>query len=107
VKRSSLILGCFPKLKERYCGPFEILENIGTVAYMLALSTSMRVNNVFHVSVLNKCVLDSNHVIDWIVIQVETRGLSGGTSTHLGPKIQSDQEQIHRVGKGSMDLLRS
>jgi hypothetical protein len=50
VKIISLILGSFPKLVARYYGPFEILENIGLVAYMLAFPTSMRVHNVFHVS---------------------------------------------------------
>jgi hypothetical protein len=68
VKRSSLRLGSFPKLAARYCGPFEILEKIGPLAYMLALSTSMRVHNVFHVSLLRKYVPNSNHIVDWIVI---------------------------------------
>jgi hypothetical protein len=27
--------GCFPKLETRYCGSFEVLENIGLVSYML------------------------------------------------------------------------
>jgi hypothetical protein len=49
AKRSSLRLGSCPKLTVRYCGPFEILEEIGPVAYILALPASMRVNNVFHV----------------------------------------------------------
>jgi hypothetical protein len=43
-KRSSPRLGSYPKLAAKYCGPFEILENIGPVAYMLALSSSMRVH---------------------------------------------------------------
>jgi hypothetical protein len=64
VKRSSLILGSFSKLAERYCGPFEILENIGSVAYMLALYASMRVHNLFHVASLNKYVHVPNHIID-------------------------------------------
>jgi hypothetical protein len=67
-KRSSLRLGIFPKLEARYCGPFEILEKIGLVAYMLAFPASMRVHNVFHVSLLNKYVSDPNHIIDWNVI---------------------------------------
>jgi hypothetical protein len=68
AKRSSLRLGSFPKLAARYCGPFEILEKIGSVAYMLAIPASMRVHNLFHVSLLKKYVLDLNHIIDWNMI---------------------------------------
>jgi hypothetical protein len=67
-KRSSLKLEIFPKLAARYCGPFEILERIGPVAYMLALPTSMRIHNMFHVSLLKKYVVDIKHVIDWTII---------------------------------------
>jgi hypothetical protein len=41
---------------------------------MLALSASVRVHNVFHVSLLKNYVHDPNHVIDWIVIQVGHEG---------------------------------
>jgi len=74
AKISSLRLGCCPKLAIRYCGPFDILEKIRPVAYMLALSTSMRVHNVFYVSLLKKYVSDPNHIINWTVIQVEHEG---------------------------------
>ena len=74
AKTSSIRLGCFPKLATRYCGPFEILEKIGPVAYILAFLASMRVHNVFHVSLLNKYVLEPNHIIYWNVIQVENKG---------------------------------
>jgi hypothetical protein len=70
-KRSSLKLGSYAELETRFCGPFEILERIGPVAYTIALPTSMYVHNVFHVSLLNKYIPDANHVIDWNVIQVE------------------------------------
>jgi hypothetical protein len=73
--RSFLKLGNCSKLAARYCGPFEILERIGPVAYMFAFPTSMIVHNVFHVSFLNKFIPDSNHVIDWNVIQVEQEGI--------------------------------
>jgi hypothetical protein len=61
---SSLKLGNCSKLVARYCGPFEILERIGPVAYMIALPASMFAHNVFHVSLLKKYITDANHVID-------------------------------------------
>jgi hypothetical protein len=73
--RSSLNLGNCDKLAARFCGPFEILERIGLVAYMIALPASMTLQNVFHVSFLKKYIPDTNHVIDWNVIQVEQEGI--------------------------------
>ena len=55
-------------LSPRYCGPFEVLERIGSVAYILAFSASTRAHNVFHVYLLKKYVHDHNHVINWDVI---------------------------------------
>jgi hypothetical protein len=76
ANRISLKLGKYVKLVARFCGPFEILERIGPVAYnMLSLPSSMTVYNVFHISLLNKYIPDANHVIDWNVIQVEQEGV--------------------------------
>jgi hypothetical protein len=72
-KKSSLKLGSCTKLAAKYCGPFEILDIIGPVTYILALSSSMNVHNVFHVSLLKTYVHDPNHFIDWHLIQVETK----------------------------------
>jgi hypothetical protein len=68
ANKSSLKLGSCSKLAAIFCGPFEILEMIGPIAYMLALPASMTVHNVFHVSFIKKYIPDANHVIDWNVI---------------------------------------
>ena len=74
TNRSSLNMGNCSKLAAKFCGPFEILERIGLVAYMLAFPASMTVHNVFHISLLKKYIPDVNHVIDWNMIQVEQEG---------------------------------
>ena len=82
-KKSTLILGNYKKLEPRYCSPFEILEKVGSVAYQLSLPPSIKVHNVFHVSILKKYVHDVSHVIDWNVIQVELEGyFPSGTEAH-------------------------
>jgi hypothetical protein len=70
-KKISLKLGSCTNMLARLCGPFEVLHIRGLVAYMFALPSSMKVNNLFHVSLVKKYVHDPNHVIDWHLIQVE------------------------------------
>jgi hypothetical protein len=45
------------------------------IAYMLSLTASMIVHNVFHVSLLKKFIHDANNAIDCNVIQVEQEGV--------------------------------
>ena len=72
-ERGVVRFGKSEKLSPRFIGPFEILERIGTVAYRLALSSSMTgVHEVFHVSMLRKYTLDPAHVVDWGRIEIDT-----------------------------------
>eukprot|EP00253_Pinus_taeda_P027710 PITA_27710 len=73
-KKRSLRFGSCAKLEPWYCGPFEILERIGAVAYQLALPPIVKVQDVFHISLLKKYIKDVDHVIDWFVLQVEQEG---------------------------------
>ena len=61
------------KLSPRYIGPFEILRQVGKVAYELALPPHMQhVHNVFHMSMLKKYHLDSNHVIEYEPVEIQS-----------------------------------
>jgi len=61
--------GC-AKLVPWYCGPFQVLERVRSVAYRLALRSHIWVLDVFHVSLLMKYVYNPQHIIDWENIQV-------------------------------------
>ena len=107
-KKSSLKLGSCAKLSPRYCGPFEVLERIGLVAYRLALPSSTRAHNVFHVFLLKKYIHDPNHVINWDVIQVEPeRRVPNRANAHPRQEGHHAPEPSHRTGKGAMGALRS
>jgi hypothetical protein len=97
ANRSSLKLGSCAKLAAKFCGPFEILERIGLVAYMIALPTFMFVHNVFHVALIKKYIPDANHVIDWNVIQVEKKG---SFHVHLVCILDRKIKQLHNRAIG-------
>ncbi|KAA0037901.1 pol protein [Cucumis melo var. makuwa] len=60
------------KLSPRFVGPFEILEQIGPLAYRLALPPSLStVHDVFHVSMLRKYVPDPSHVVDYEPLEID------------------------------------
>ena len=63
------------KLAQRYIGPFKVLKRVGTIAYRLALpSTLSGVHEVFHIVMLREYTLDPAHVVDWREITNDTDG---------------------------------
>ena len=60
------------KVKPTLCWNFEILERIRVVAYRLALPPSLdKVHNVFHISMVRKCVSDPNQIVELPPLQLE------------------------------------
>ncbi|XP_028122188.1 uncharacterized protein LOC114319382 [Camellia sinensis] len=58
------------KLVPRLVGPYEIIERIGNVAYKLALPPTLaKIHNVFHVSLLRKCVQDPSQIVSLEVLE--------------------------------------
>jgi len=75
------IVSC-AKLEPQYFGPFEILERIGKMDYLLSLPPKMKVHDVFYVSLIKIYVKYFYHVIDWFILFVETKG-----DFHLEPQL--------------------
>ncbi|PKA46734.1 hypothetical protein AXF42_Ash021520 [Apostasia shenzhenica] len=62
------------KLNPRYIGLFEIIERVRTVAYRLVLSPQLSgIHDVFHVSILRKCISDPSQEIHFEPSDLELR----------------------------------
>ncbi|XP_070050377.1 uncharacterized protein [Nicotiana tomentosiformis] len=60
------------KLSPRFIGPFEVLERVGEVAYILALPPILLgVHLVFHVSMLQRYYVDRFHVLDYNTVYLD------------------------------------
>ncbi|XP_070002329.1 uncharacterized protein [Nicotiana sylvestris] len=60
------------KLSPRFIGPFEILDRVGEVAYILAFPPSLSaVHPVFHVLMLRKYHDDPSHVLNFSTVQLD------------------------------------
>ena len=69
-KRSTLRLQRCARLAPRYYEPFQVLEHIGLVSYVLALPPNIKIHNIYHISLLKKSIHDTTHIVDLNVIQV-------------------------------------
>nr|XP_016508132.1 PREDICTED: uncharacterized protein LOC107825737 [Nicotiana tabacum] len=75
------------KLSPRFIGPFEVLEQVGEVAYTLALPPSISgVHPVFHGSMLRRYHTDRSHVLDY-------------NAAHLDESLGYEEEPVVIVDK--------
>ena len=89
------------KLSPRYIGPFEILKRVGKVAYRLALLPRMSgVHNVFHVSMLRKCVHESTPKIDFKDIEVNDN------VTYTERPVRSLDEGVKKLRSKEISLVK-
>ena len=59
------------KLSPRFIGPYEVIEKVGPVAYILALPWDLeKIHNVFHVSMLRRYRSDTSHVVSSETIEL-------------------------------------
>ena len=59
------------KLAPRYIGPFEVIKVVGKAAYQLRLPAQLsEVHDVFHVSMLRKCISDATPGVNLEYIEV-------------------------------------
>ncbi|GKA34020.1 hypothetical protein Tco_0720449 [Tanacetum coccineum] len=62
------------KLAPRFVGPFEIIEKVGPIAYMLDLLEELNgVHDTFHVSNLKKCLAEPTLQVPLDEIQVDAK----------------------------------
>ena len=108
-KRRVVRFGKRGKLSSRLIGPFEILERVGTVAYRLALPSSMLgFHEVFPIPMLRRYTLDPTHVVDWGDIDVDTDGtFEEGPVCIMDSRDQVFETQDCEANEGVMAAPRS
>ncbi|GJW92356.1 putative reverse transcriptase domain-containing protein [Tanacetum coccineum] len=82
------------KLSPRYMGPFEIVEQVGPVAYRLRLPQELSsIHDTFQVSNLKKCLADANLQVPLEEIKIKHKFAgtqSEGQNSHGSVKINSE-----------------
>ena len=59
------------KLSPRFIWPYEVIEKMGSVAYILALPPELeKIHNFFHVLMLRRCRSDSSYVVSSETIEL-------------------------------------
>ena len=89
------------KLSPRFIGPFEILKQVGVVAYQLALPPDLQyIHDVFHISVLRPYQFDRKHVIDYDPIEIRP------DLTYEEQPVEIVDRKVQELRKKKIDLVK-
>ena len=80
------------KLSPKFIGPYEVIEKVGLVAYILALPLDLeQIHNVFHVSMLRRYRSDLSHVVSSETIE-------------LRPYLSNEEEPVEILAREVKEL---
>ena len=82
------------KLSPRFIGPYEVIEKVGPVAYILALPPEFeKIHNVFHVSMLRRYRSDPSHVVS-------------SETVELRPDLKYEEEPVEILAQEVKELRK-
>jgi hypothetical protein len=87
------------KLKQKFCGPFEVLTRTGTLAYHLNLPLRSLIHPVFHVSQLKKRVGPTIEVLAQLPL------LNSNGQVKIQPRGILGRRLVNRKGSPASELL--
>eukprot|EP00253_Pinus_taeda_P012366 PITA_12366 len=99
ARKSTLQWNACAKLAPRFCGPFQILARVGSVAYQLALPSHIRVHNVFHVEPEGEFLVEPVNILDRRRVELWKKVISQVKVQwqHFGPEEATwEDEQMMR-----------
>lgn len=97
--QSSIANRPYPKLANKFFGPYKVLEKIGTVAYRLELPTDSQIHSVFHVSQLKPFHQDYTPVFSKLPVLTDIQATAAQPSQIL------ERRLVHKGNNAITQIL--